>query len=141
MNLPSLYEIRSESYANALSYATRSAAYIQSLNMVDVEFTSGHSLELFFASSREQRIKGLANLAEIPSDGMLFYYSVATYKPFTMKDMAFDLDIGWYDKQGKLLDVQEHKAGEKDPVVTSHKFNYVIEAVSGMLPFSDLRLD
>lgn len=124
-----------------LARVTDKASYLQSLNVIDVNFMSGHSLELFVASSSSQKIRGLGNLEHIPTQGMLFYYPVSTYKPFTMKDMAFDLDIGWFDREGKLLDVQSHSAYDPRPIVTARKYNYVIEAISGMLPFSDLKLD
>lgn len=123
-----------------LDAVTDKAAYLEHLDVVDVNFTSGHGLEVFVASTDIQRSRGLGDLEEIPTQGMLFFYSTATYKPFTMKDMAFDLDFGWYDSEGKLLDIQQHKAGSTAPVVTANKYNYVIEAVSGMLPLADIEI-
>lgn len=124
-----------------LSDITEKALYLQGLDVVDVKFKSGHSLEVFVASSPDQRIRGLSNLEHIPTDGMLFYYPSGTYKPFSVKEMAFDLDIGWYDAGGKLLDVRNCVAGDSRPVVTARKFNYVIETSSKVLPFSDLDLN
>lgn len=125
-------------FTEELAEATSKAVYIQSLNVIDISFSSGHSLEVFVASTPDQKRKGLSNLETIPVHGMLFPYQDSTYRPFTMVDMAFDLDFGWYDSSGKLLDIQQHKAGSTKPVVASKKYNYVLEIASGMLPLADL---
>src|SRR5574343_94553 len=127
-------------FASQLAKVTEQANYLRSLDVIDINFESGHSLEVFVASNSDQRRRGLSSLDYIPTQGMLFYYSVATYKPFTMRNMVFDLDIGWFDSDGKMLDAQYQSAGVDKPVVTQHKFSYVLETPTGMLPLSNMVL-
>ena len=123
-----------------LSRITDQASYLHSLNVVDVEFSSGHVLDLYVAARQSERIRGLANLESIDAAGMLFPYDSPTYKPFTMKDMLIDLDIAWYDRNGKMLDHKSYEAGYAQPVCCSAAFSYVVESPKGMLPIGDILL-
>lgn len=127
-------------FAEALENITDSARFLASLNVLDVEFSSGHVLELYIANNQEQRSRGLANLASLDTDGMMFYYDSTSYRPFTMAEMQFDLDIAWYDAKGHLLDVATFEAGYELPVYAKHGFRYAIETPKGVLPFSDLKV-
>jgi len=127
-------------FAEILEDITDSARFLASLDVLDIEFSSGHSLELYIANTAEQRSKGLAHLSSIDADGMLFYYDTTSYRPFTMKDMKFNLDIGWYDEQGKLLDVGNFEAGQEDPIYARYGYRYVIETPTGNLPLANLKV-
>ena len=127
-------------FAEALENVTDSARFLASLNVLDVEFSSGHILELYIANSQEQRSRGLAHLSSLDTDGMMFYYDSTSYRPFTMAEMQFDLDIAWYDEKGYLLDVASFEAGYELPVYAKHGFRYAIETPKGVLPFSDLKV-
>ena len=118
-----------------------SARFLAELDVVEISFSSGHSLEVYVANTSQQKQRGLANLSAIDSSGMLFYYNIPTNAMYTMKDMLFDVEIAWYDGAGILLDIQHIEAGHESPVATSSAFNYVIEAPVGVLPFSDLVLN
>ena len=127
-------------FAEILENITEAARFLASLDVLDVEFSSGHSLELYIANTPEQRSKGLADLASIDADGMLFYYDNISYRPFTMKDMKFDLDIAWYNENGRMLDVATFDAGHLEPVYAKYGYRYVIETPRNILPFSDLKV-
>lgn len=127
-------------FAEALENITDSARFLASLDVLDIEFNSGHTLELYVANNQEQRAKGLANLSSIDTDGMMFYYDSISYRPFTMAEMQFDLDIGWYDHGGRLLDINSFTAGHEAPVYAHYGFRYVVETPKGVLPFSDLKV-
>lgn len=127
-------------FKKSLAEITGSARFLSQLDVLDVEFASGHSLELYVASSLDDQVRGLSNLENIDVDGMLFYFATKTYKPFSMKDMLFDLDVGWYDAAGKLLDVASFEAGNETPVYAKYGYRYVIETRKGSLPFSDLKV-
>lgn len=115
--------------------------HYSSLNVVDLEFESGHTLEVYVAVNQQQHKIGLSNVEEIDLNGMLFAFDVETYRPFTMKETKFDLDIGWYDPSGKLLKHETHKAGEAAPITSANPFKFVVEAPAGQLPLSDLKFN
>lgn len=127
-------------FAEALENVTESARFLASLNVLDVEFSSGHVLELYIANNQEQRSRGLSRLSSLDTDGMMFYYDSTSYRPFTMAEMQFDLDIAWYDEKGYLLDVASFESSYELPVYAKHGFRYAIETPKGVLPFSDLKV-
>ena len=127
-------------FAEALENVTESARFLASLNVLDVEFSSGHVLELYIANNQEQRSRGLSRLSSLDTDGMMFYYDSTSYRPFTMAETQFDLDIAWYDEKGYLLDVASFESGYELPVYAKHGFRYAIETPKGVLPFSDLKV-
>lgn len=127
-------------FAQALEGITGLARNLASLDILDVEFESGHSLELYVASTVDQQSRGLANLNSIDADGMLFYFDTTSYKPFTVKDMRFNLDIAWYDDKGTLLDIDSVEAGNQTPVYAKYGYRYAIETPQGVLPFSNLKV-
>ena len=116
------------------------AAYVSKLDIVEVAFGSGHLLELYAAHRPVEKVRGLSGLGSLDTDGMIFFYPTPTYKPFTMRDTRFDLDVAWYSDTGVLLDMQSYVAFDTKPVVTAQKFSYVIEASPGMIPNTDLKL-
>ena len=124
--------------AKILNDISESYRFLAGLNVIDINFASGHSLEVYVALDTHQKRRGLAGLDQIDADGMLFCYDTPTYSPFTMKDMKFDLDIAWYDSEGKLINHQIWVAGTKMPVVSHRPFSYVLEVPAGTLPISDL---
>jgi len=127
--------------AQVLNDISESYKFLAALNVIDINFASGHSLEVYVALEPHQKRRGLAGLDQIDADGMLFCYDASTYSPFTMKDMKFDLDIAWYDSEGKLIANQTWTAGSKMPAVCHRSFSYVLEVPAGTLPISDLNLN
>lgn len=127
--------------AQVLNDISESYRFLAGLNVIDINFSSGHSLEVYVALNKHEKSRGLANLSSIDADGMLFCFDTPTYSPFTMKDMKFDLDIAWYDSEGKLINNQTWTAGAKIPAVCHRSFSYVLEVPAGTLPVSDLKLN
>ncbi len=63
------------------------------------------------ASSREQLSYGLMNRTSLPENyGMLFIFPNEEVRTFWMKDTFVDLSIGFFDKQKKLVDIQDMTA-------------------------------
>lgn len=127
--------------AQTLKDISDSYRFLASLNVIDISFESGHSLEVYVALDQHEKRRGLAHLDAIDTDGMLFCYDTPTYSPFTMKDMKFDLDIGWFDYSGKLINHQTWVAGSKLPMVCHRSFSYALEVPSGTLPISNLKIN
>ena len=114
-------------------------AILESCNVTDLQFTSGHRIEVRLALSKAQKTIGLSALSELDM-GMLFYYETPTYVPFTMRETAFDLDIGHYDGSGRLIQAGTHKAYDDNYVTCAQAFSYVLEMPAGTLPAGDFRI-
>ena len=69
------------------------------------------SLRVDMAKSEEEHEKGLMFRKSLKdSEGMLFIFKVEKILNFWMKNTFIDLDIGYFDAQKNLIDVQEMKA-------------------------------
>ena len=117
-----------------------SASYLNSLNVLELQFQDGRVLDVYVAANREERARGLSNLEALDTCGMLFYFDKPSYVPFTMADMKIDLSIGWYDERGQLLRKGDYKAGQHGPLFSSQPFTYVVETPLGWLPESNLKV-
>lgn len=113
---------------------------LDKLNVIDVSFIDGQILEVYVALSKEERSAGLQSIPYLDVDGMMFFYEHPSYNPFTMKDVGFDLDIGWYDFAGKLIKKQTCSSGLVSPIFSPRPYSYVIETLAGNLPESDLKV-
>jgi len=128
-------------WLDRLNLVCDTARFIMDLDVIDVSFESGHSLELYVAVSQRDRAQGLSNLSSLDVDGMIFYYPTPTYVPFGMRNMEMDLDIGWFDASGKMIGHGSYDRNHKHPIVSPRPFSYVIETPKGTLPISDLSLN
>lgn len=112
--------------------------FLANLDVLDIKFESGHSMDVYVAMDRRTRSRGLSGLTSLDVDGMLFFFEVATYIPFSMSKMLFDLDIAWYDSDGVLIQKGTYIAGQDEPITCPKSFSYVLETPQGMLPTSNL---
>ncbi|RTK94038.1 DUF192 domain-containing protein [Candidatus Saccharibacteria bacterium] len=110
----------------------------ESCNVTDLQFSSGHTLEVRVAVTLAQKMHGLA-ASTIVDMGMLFVYDTPTFAPFTMEETLVDLDIGHYDSAGCLLQFGSYLAGSSEPVTCPYAFSYVVETEAGALPQGDFR--
>ena len=63
----------------------------------------GRSVKLEVARSDEERSLGLGHRDSLPKGkGMLFVFEYAAPLTFWMKDVAFDIDIGFFGNDGRL---------------------------------------
>ncbi len=77
---------------------------------------NGKTLVVEVAETPDQHERGLMfrnKLAD--SEGMLFIFSNEETRFFWMKNTMIDLSIGYFDKNGTLVDVQEMKSGKGVP--------------------------
>ena len=80
--------------------------------------------------------KGLSGRESLSEDeGMLFVFTESGQHRFWMKDMLFDLDILWLDKNGKVVHIEENLppcTPNACPSFTSAKpAQYVLEIPAG----------
>ena len=80
----------------------------------------GETLQVVIADSSAERDRGLRGVAERPTgvDGMLFVWSDAGQRHFTMEDTLMPLDIWWFDEELRLVGVTEARPCETDPCPT-----------------------
>lgn len=114
-------------------------AVVESCNVADLQFTSGHRIEVRLALSKLEKTVGLSYLTELDM-GMLFSYEVPTFVPFTMADTAVDLDIAHYTSNGALIQSGTFEAYSLLPVTCPVAFSYVLEMPAGSLPAGNFRI-
>lgn len=132
--------IDSDLWSLKMGRVLSTASFLRSCDVLDISFSNGDVWEVYVVMTQEQRSRGLSDVAFLDLDGMLFCYSAPSYVPFTMKDMAIDLDIAWYDYRGSLLRKSSFAAGFPDPIWGPGGFFYVLEAAAGTIPESDLEV-
>jgi len=118
------------------------AGFLAQRDVIDIHFAGNHTREVFVASRLEDRVRGLSHQPNLQVDGMIFIFQSPSHVPFSMKDMAFDIDLSWYDSEGKLLGMRSCSAGSTEPVACPSPipFSYVLEAPVGTIPYSDLKV-
>lgn len=121
----------------------RTATFLASLNVLDLEFSSGETLEVYVAASSSELQTGLAGISHLEMDlgGMLFCFPGLTTAAFTAARMAMPMDIAWYGSRGNRLEAKSVPAGHTERLVTNSSFLYVVETPAGKLPEGDLVLN
>lgn len=124
----------------AMQQVSDLAQFFNSCNATDIEFSSGHMLEVYLAITPSERKQGLAALEYLDNDGMLFCYDEPTDIAFTMENTLIDLDIAWYDQDGNVIQTGSFKAGDTSPIFCPRPFSYVLETKTGALPSGNFKL-
>jgi uncharacterized membrane protein (UPF0127 family) len=69
---------------------------------------SGHRLTAYIADSDQKREEGLMYIEKLSRDeGMLFVFERESVLTFWMKNTLIPLSIGFFDHEGKLIDIKE----------------------------------
>lgn len=108
-------------------------------DVIDLKFSDGSQREVYVSVTEDERQRGLSELAALDLDGMLFCYSQDSEVAFTMAKMLMEIDIAWYDGDGKWLG-QAKALPASPPLYPPSPFRYVLEAPVGTIPLGDLRL-
>jgi len=104
--------------------------------------------EIFLTENEEDMKKGLAAFDDIKdSQGMLFEFEVEDFHSFWMKDMKFDIDIIFLDKEMKVVHIFENvrkdtykNQNDYKIFIPKLKSKYVIEIKSGEVKKNKLKL-
>ena len=70
----------------------------------------GKSLFARVAVTEMEKSQGLMGVSPSAEEGMLFIYPSDTHARFWMKDTPADLDIGFFDREGRLMKVVTMRA-------------------------------
>lgn len=115
-------------------------ARLASADVLDISFADGNTWEVYVAASQKDRQYGLSYIDRLDLAGMLFYYETESYIPFTMHGMQFDIDIAWYKKDGKLIQLKTVSKETQDPIFCQEAFTYVLEAPASSIPTTNLKV-
>ena len=66
-----------------------------------------------------------------PNEGALFVFEEPSIAYFWNKNVQFPIDVAFFNRDGKLIDIQHMIANQTQPVFSSGTYNYVIEAPLG----------
>lgn len=91
-----------------------------------------HELIAEIAERPEQHTVGFKFRTAPRFDAMLFKYDTDMNVPFTMSDVAFDLDIFWFDANMDLIGRETRAAYDDNPVFPPGSFRYVLEVPAGV---------
>lgn len=77
---------------------------------------STHQLTVYVASTDPEHSQGLMFVDKLgENEGMLFVFEEEAPRSFWMKNTKINLDIGYFDKEGVLKDIQQMQAGHGIP--------------------------
>ncbi len=102
-------------------------------NCIDSQFDSC-DIRYELANSDTSRMKGLSGRDKIATnEGMLFVFENSGQQCFWMRDMKFNLDIIWLDKDKKILSLDENISPNTYPQnFCEDDVRYVLEVNAGV---------
>lgn len=88
-------------------------------------FSNGAKLSVEFARTDKERNRGLMHRTKLPKDsGMLFIFPTEKTLSFWMKDTYINLDIGFFNKEKILTEVQSMRAQSLGPTLSQNLQSY-----------------
>ena len=103
----------------------------------------GQDIKVDLADTNESRAQGLSGRSDLKeNEGMLFIFEHEGVYPFWMKDMNFDIDIIWINKDLKVVYVKKNATPESYPktYIPSENAKYVLEVLSGFSDKNNLKI-
>jgi uncharacterized membrane protein (UPF0127 family) len=99
------------------------------------------------AENNQQHEQGLMFREKMgPDEGMLFIFDGEDTRSFWMKNTLIDLSIGFFSKDGVLIDIQEMKSGKGIPdtmlasYISAHPAKYALEMNKGWFDKKKVKL-
>lgn len=97
-------------------------------------FLGGQEVIVVVADTPALREQGLSGRKRLDTnEGLLFVFPESQQYGFWMKDMRFPIDIIWFDRDRKIVDVWEHATPESYPKIftPSASAQFVLEVPAG----------
>ena len=93
-------------------------------------------------SGKEARQNDPIGLGLGENEGMLFVFDTEGYYGFWMKDMKFPIDMAWFDKDKKIIHIENALSPETYPKVFSPSASslYVLEVQAGFLGKNNIKI-
>lgn len=95
------------------------------------------------ADEAHEREQGLSYYKSMePDSGMLFVFENPGKHQIWMKDMYFDLDILWLDRNRKVVHIKENATPDSYPEVftPSQEASFVLEVPAGWVEWNNIQL-
>lgn len=84
------------------------------------------------AVTEMEKTQGLMGVSPSADEGMLFIYASDTHARFWMKETPADLDIGFFDREGRLIKVATMRAYDTDVTDSgSDRVRFALEMRAG----------
>lgn len=100
-----------------------------------------NTFEIWLALDPVQKKKGLSSIRKIEKNqGMLFAYPFVEKLSFWMKDTHMALDIIYFQKDGKIVDVFTMPKETLTHYVSSSKVTFALELLAGSAKKMDLKV-
>lgn len=91
----------------------------------------------------ENYSQGLSGRKFLPEqEGMIFIFEEPDYYSFWMKDMNFEIDIIWIDKNKKIVDLSKNISPETWPnyFQPEREVKYVLEVTGGFVKSNEIKV-
>jgi uncharacterized membrane protein (UPF0127 family) len=105
------------------------------------------TLQIELAETQEQHSYGLMNREKLPENtGMLFVFDAEEQRFFWMKNTFINLSIAYFDKNKKIIDIQDMKAATSslDEILPSNpskgKAKYALEVNQGWFEKNNIKV-
>lgn len=106
---------------------------------------SGEGIYKFLlADTIEEQVKGLSEMGSLPENTVMFFaYEKDDSCAIWMKDMLFNIDVVWLDKDFKVIDYKEAISPDTFPENFAPKTpcRYFIEANEGFIQVNNIKQD
>ncbi len=108
-------------------------AFTESELLIDVEVART-------AQDRKVGLSGRDEIGEV--EGVLFIFDYPDYYSFWMKDMNFEIDIIWIDKNKKIVDLSKNISPETWPnyFQPEREVKYVLEVTGGFVKSNEIKV-
>lgn len=106
---------------------------------------SSTTYRLFAPSTTEQQQRGLAILDDLPDEqGMIFRGNPVGVQGVWMKDMKFNIDIIWVDKDNRIIHLVKNASKDSYPTIFQNPDStasaYIIELSAGQLEAQSIKI-
>jgi uncharacterized membrane protein (UPF0127 family) len=101
----------------------------------------GQSLSLELALTDEHQTKGLMFHKPIQNnEGMLFVYEVPDRMYYWNPNVSFNIDLGYFDGQGRLMSIHHLKAMDETSIDSIDLVTYVLEMREGWFKEKNIKV-
>ena len=111
-----------------------SAAFETGTIIIEAEKDACYRLDVYLATSREQQIRGLMHVRQLPEmSGMLFIYPVPTMHSMWMKNTYISLDILFIREDGTIANIEANTEPlSLKSISSTEAVSYVLELNAGV---------
>lgn len=108
--------------------------------LAETLFVDQYQVEARIAITPEEQHKGLQGVRALgENEGMLFIFIQKQKVCMWMKDVPIDLDVGFFDENGRLIDVHQMKAQTRNTHCSPQEIKWALEMPGGWFEKRKLR--